>query len=55
MFIVRHLKNTSYKNQSGEKVLRIESTLPISVTDAWKLFTTDEKLNNGLPRWHTQN
>ena len=38
------LKNTSYKNQSGEKVLRLECTLPIGLTEAWKLFTTDEKL-----------
>lgn len=38
------LKNTSYKNQSGEKVLRFEFTLPIAQSDAWKIFTTDEKL-----------
>jgi hypothetical protein len=38
------LKNTSYKNQSGEKVLRFECTLPITQTAAWKLFTADEKL-----------
>lgn len=38
------LKNTSYKNQSGEKVLRLEFNLPVNVTDAWALFTTDEKL-----------
>lgn len=42
------LKNTSYKNQSGEKVLRLEFTLPLSVTDAWKLFTTDEKLKTWI-------
>ncbi len=42
------LKNTSYINQSGEKVLRFESTLPISVIDAWKLFTTDEKLKKWI-------
>jgi hypothetical protein len=42
------LKNTSYKNQSGEKVLRIECDLPVSLTDAWKLFTTDEKLKKWI-------
>jgi len=42
------LKNTSYKNQSGEKVLRLECTLPIAVTEAWNLFTTDEKLKKWI-------
>ena len=42
------LKNTSYKNQSGEKVLRFECILPIGVTQAWELFTTDEKLNKWI-------
>lgn len=40
--------NTSYINQSGEKVLRLESILPVDVTTAWKLFTTDEKLKNWI-------
>lgn len=38
------LKNTSYINGSGERVLRIECLLPIGLTEAWNLFTTDEKL-----------
>jgi hypothetical protein len=42
------LKNTSYTNQSGEKVLRLEITLPIDLTTAWKLFTTDEKLKTWI-------
>ena len=42
------VENTSYKNQSGERVLRIESTLPISLTEAWDLFTTDEKLKKWI-------
>ena len=42
------LKNTSYKNQSGEKVLRLECTLPIGLTETWKLFTTDEKLQKWI-------
>ena len=41
-------KNTSYTNQSGEKVLRLECVLPVSLTDAWKLFTTDEKLKKWI-------
>ena len=42
------LKNTSYKNHSGEKVLRLEFTLPVSLTEAWELFTTDEKLKTWI-------
>ena len=42
------IENTSYKNQSGERVLRIESILPISLTEAWDLFTTDEKLKKWI-------
>lgn len=42
------LKNTSYKNQSGEKVLRFECVIPVSLNDAWKLFTNDEKLKKWI-------
>jgi len=42
------LKNTSSRNQSGEKVLRIEMTIPLSLKDSWKLFTTDEKLKKWI-------
>jgi hypothetical protein len=42
------LKNTSYTNQSGEKVLRLEITLPVNVTTAWKLFTSDEQLKKWI-------
>lgn len=42
------LKNTSYKNKSGEKVLRLEITLPIDLTASWKLFTSDEKLKKWI-------
>ncbi len=42
------VKNTSYTNQSGEKVLRLELTLPLNSTDSWKLFTTDEKLQKWI-------
>ncbi len=40
--------NTSYINHSGEKVLRLEAVLPVDITTAWKLFTTDEKLKNWI-------
>ena len=42
------LKNTSYKNTSGEKVLRLEIMLPVDISTAWKLFTTDEKLKKWI-------
>jgi uncharacterized protein YndB with AHSA1/START domain len=42
------VKNTSYTNQSGEKVMRLECTIPLKVSDAWKLFTTDEKLKKWI-------
>ncbi len=42
------LKNTSYTNQSGEKALRIETTLPVDLTAAWKLFTDDERLKKWI-------
>src|SRR5688572_13007386 len=41
------IKNTSYTTQTGEKVLRLETILPVSKTEAWQLFTTDE----GLKKW----
>lgn len=40
--------NTSYINQSGEKILRLEIDLPIDLTTAWKLFTNDEKLKKWI-------
>ena len=42
------VKNTSYTNESAEKVLRLEFVLPLNSTDAWKLFTTDEKLQKWI-------
>ena len=42
------LKNTSYKNQSGEKVLRLEFTLPVDLNAAWQLFTNDEQLKKWI-------
>jgi len=37
-------KNTSYITQTGEKVLRFESVLPVGLDEAWQLFTTDVQL-----------
>lgn len=42
------VKNTSYTNQSGEKVLRLEIILPVELTSAWELFTTDGKLKKWI-------
>ncbi len=42
------INNSSYINQSGEKVLRIEFMLPLSIDDAWQLFTTDEKIKKWM-------
>lgn len=42
------LKNTSYINQSGEKVLRLDMTLPVNLATAWELFTNDAKLKKWI-------
>jgi hypothetical protein len=42
------LKNTSYTNASGEKILRLEIMLPVDISTGWKLFTTDEKLKKWI-------
>lgn len=44
----QELKNTSYINQSGEKVLRLEVVLPVDITSAWQLFTNDEQLKKWI-------
>ena len=44
----QELKNTSHRNQTGEKVLRFELTLPIDMAKAWQLFTKDEKLKKWI-------
>ena len=43
----QNVKNTSYTNQAGEKVLRLEVILPVDKNDVWQLFATDE----GLQKW----
>lgn len=42
------VKNTSYKTASGEKVLRLELTLPLDKKAAWKLFTNDKELQKWI-------
>ncbi len=42
------VKNTSYTTQSGEKVLRLELTIPIDLDSAWQLFTKDELLEKWI-------
>ena len=42
------LKNTSYKNSNGEKVLRLEIRLPVNINTAWKLFTEDTELKKWI-------
>ena len=42
------LKNSSYINQSGEKVFRLEIILPVDIATAWQFFTTDEKLKKWI-------
>jgi uncharacterized protein YndB with AHSA1/START domain len=39
--------NTSYVTSTGEKVLRIECTLPVDKQEAWRLFSTAD----GWKKW----
>ncbi|HEY3784139.1 MAG TPA: hypothetical protein VGL55_02535 [Steroidobacteraceae bacterium] len=45
--LAQEVANTSYLASNGEKVLRIECTLHMGKTEAWKLFTTEA----GLRKW----
>jgi uncharacterized protein YndB with AHSA1/START domain len=47
ILVAQEVRNTSYVASSGEKVLRLEATVPIPRADAWKLFATEE----GLKKW----
>jgi uncharacterized protein YndB with AHSA1/START domain len=38
------VQNTSYTNSSGEKVLQLAITVPLSIEQTWAYFTQDEKL-----------
>src|ERR1700674_784440 len=41
------VRNTSYLTKTGERVLRIEATVPASVNEVWDAWTTKE----GLRKW----
>src|SRR5229473_6766431 len=43
----QEIRNTSVTNSSGERVLRIESTVPASPKEVWKALTTVD----GLKTW----
>ena len=45
----QEVRDTSYQTSAGEKVLRLESVLPLGKAEAWKLFTTEE----GWKKWAT--
>lgn len=41
------VKNTSFINEAGEKVLQLRTELPVGVEQAWQMFTND----NQLKKW----
>jgi uncharacterized protein YndB with AHSA1/START domain len=45
--LAQEVTNTSYMTSTGEKVLRIESTVPAEKREVWKLFATAD----GLRKW----
>lgn len=42
------VENTSYTNQSGEKVLQLSIVVPLDKGAAWKFFTEDAKLTQWI-------
>ncbi len=38
------VQNTSYTTETGEKILRLEMTIPVSQKQAWQYFTNESKL-----------
>ena len=47
------VKNTSYQTASGEKVLRLEFTVPLDKRGAWQLFTNDAQMKRWMaPQVH---
>lgn len=47
VLLAQRVSNTSYVTSTGEKVLRIECTLPVDKQEAWRLFSTAE----GWKKW----
>lgn len=47
--------NTSYINNSNEKVLQLSVVVPLDKKEAWELFTRDEKLTKWIaPKAHIE-
>ncbi len=44
---VQQVRNTSYVTKAGERVLRIETTVPASVNEVWEAWITKD----GLKQW----
>lgn len=45
--ISQEVRNTSYSTATGERVLRIETIVPVPIERVWAAWTTE----NGLKRW----
>ena len=45
--LAQDVKNTSYTTTAGEKVLRLETTIPVDKKEAWKLLTSAD----GWKKW----
>ena len=48
LFTSGQVKNTSYINKSGEKVLQLSIVLPLGKEEAWKYFSEDPKLSKWI-------
>jgi Activator of Hsp90 ATPase homolog 1-like protein len=44
----QEIKNTSYITQTGERVLRLEMTVPLDRAKAWELFTIDSEIKKWM-------
>jgi uncharacterized protein YndB with AHSA1/START domain len=42
------VRNTSYVTKSGERVLRIETFVPVSTEDVWKVWTAPQELSKWI-------
>ncbi len=44
----QEVRNTSYITKSGERVLRIETVVPVSTENVWKAWTTPQELSKWI-------
>jgi uncharacterized protein YndB with AHSA1/START domain len=44
----QEVRNTSYVTKSGERVLRIETVVPVSTDNVWKAWTAPKELSNWI-------